>query len=77
MITVHPIDTGAASSWSLWGLPFGVRRWRDTGEVVLFVQRSGMRGRPWLRFLSASDDEGMHKGWHVSAYPTRQKAIAG
>lgn len=69
--TAHPIDTSAASQWALVGLPYGVRRWRDTGEVSIFVQRSWIRGRPWLRFSSRFEGE----GWYVTAHPTRRAAL--
>ncbi len=76
MTTVHPIDTAAASRGSLWGLPAGVRRYADTGEVAYFVQRSGMRGRPWLRFSSRIEPS-PYDPWHVTAYATRKAAIVG
>lgn len=72
MSTVHPIDTALASQWPLVGRPSGVRRWRDTGAVSIFAQRSWMRGRPWLRFSSKIEGE----GWYVTAHPTRAKALA-
>lgn len=42
-------------------------------EVVLFVQRGRVRGRPWLRFLRRIDQT----GWWVSAYRTRRLAVMG
>lgn len=39
----------------------------------IFVQRSTMRGRPWLRFCKKIDAE----GFHVTAYKTRKAAVIG
>jgi hypothetical protein len=72
--TAHSIDTLLASRWSLVGKPSGVRAWRGTDEVHLFVQRSHMRGRPWLRFSLRLDDSGE---WYVTAYKTKGAALKG
>jgi hypothetical protein len=74
---VHPIDTGAASRWALVGRPAGVRCYADTGEVAIFVQRSHMRGRPWLRFSLRFEITDPANAWHVTAYPTKTLAQKG
>jgi hypothetical protein len=81
-VTAHPIDTGAASRWSLVGHPAGVRRYADTGEVAIFVQRSFvqrsfMRGRPWLRFSLRFEITSPADAWHVTAFSTREAALHG
>lgn len=76
MITAHPIDTGAASQWALVGRPSRVLRYRDTNEVAFFIQRSWMRGRPWLRF-SARVEPSRDDRWYVTAFKTRYEALLG
>lgn len=65
MATAHPIDTALASSWALVGMPTVI-------SSGLFVQRSWMSGRPWMRFLRKLDDS----GWWESAHKTKREAVA-
>lgn len=74
VITAHPIDTGAASQWALAGRPVGVLY--AGRHVSAFVQRSGMRGRPWLRFSSKLTPSPFD-GWWVTAHKTRDAALDG
>ena len=68
MHTAHPIDTDAASSYSLVGRPWLVC-------AGCFVQRSASRGRPWLQFRAHIEPGRVE--WYVSAYPSRKAAVAG
>jgi hypothetical protein len=43
----------------------------STGTI--FVRRSTMRGRPWLRFVKKTEAA----GYWVSAYKTKREAMAG
>jgi hypothetical protein len=67
----------AMRQWALIGAPTLLER--PSGLVVVFVQRSAMRGRPWLRF--GLDLNGCSCCYHWTASPTahasRREAIAG
>ena len=39
---------------------------------TVFVARSGLSGRPWLRFIKRSDNT----GWHVTAHRTKRDAAS-
>ena len=73
VVSVHPYDTALGIEWRLVGKPT-----LDGGRA--FVQRSAMRGRPWLRFLrrsDAPDDVGGSDGWYVAAFGTKREALDG
>ena len=56
--------------WALVGRPVIVREFTP-GEVWVFVQKSHMRGRPWLRFQKKIDAD----GWWVTGHKTRKEAV--
>jgi hypothetical protein len=66
----------AVKAWTLEGAPYVVRR--SSGVPIVFVQRSRMRGRPWLRFGLALEGCGCCLRWRQpTAYRTRRGAVAG
>lgn len=73
-----------ASTWRLLGPPT-VAHWLRCKEgptrylvPSVFVQRSGIRGRPWLRFGLALDGCGCCLVWRSpTAYKTKHAALAG